>query len=240
MRDATEAVGEGVTRMEITVLYDNERARTGVHTGWGFSALVGDDVLFDTGDDAAALGENMAALDVTPTDIDTVVLSHGHDDHVGGLPAVVEQNPEVDVVVPTESLATTVSQSVPETVDVIAAGESTQVREGVVTTGAVGEEIREQGLVCRFQRGAVLLTGCAHPGLESLLGAARDTAAVVGVMGGFHDFARLEALRRLDFVSPCHCTQKKQEITERFPDTTVRCGTGLVVGEDGVGSGAEN
>jgi len=240
MRDATEAVGEGVTRMEITVLYDNERARTGVHTGWGFSALVGGDVLFDTGDDAAALGENMAALDVTPTDIDTVVLSHGHDDHVGGLPAVVEQNPEVDVVVPTESLATTVAKSVPETVDVSAAEESMRIREDVVTTGAVGESIREQGLVCQFQRGAVLLTGCAHPGLEALLDAARDTAAVVGVMGGFHDFAKLEALRELDFVSPCHCTQKKQEITERFPDTTVRCGTGLVVGEDDVGAGAEN
>lgn len=218
--------------MRITVVYDNERVREDLRTGWGFSSLIDQDVLFDTGGDGDALLANLDALDVDPSEIDTVVLSHGHADHTGGLSGLLSKTEEFRVLVPTRGLAESVGQSAPDSIEVVVTADTTSVRTGVTTTGALGTSIREQGLVCRTERGTYLVTGCAHPGLDALLDAARAQEEIVGVIGGFHDFSRLEALRDLDIVSPCHCTRRKAEIAERFPDSTVRCGAGLVV-EDG-------
>ena len=62
----------------------------------GFSALVTitkDDretrVLFDAGRTPDGLVENMRRLDVSPGDIDIIVLSHGHWDHVTGMDGLV-------------------------------------------------------------------------------------------------------------------------------------------------------
>ncbi len=58
----------------------------------GFAALVtvtrgGRDyrVLFDTGITPDGLVENMRRLELSPHDVEVVVLSHGHFDHVGGM-----------------------------------------------------------------------------------------------------------------------------------------------------------
>ena len=64
----------------------------------GFSALVtvakGDRetrVLFDAGRTPDGLVENMRRLDLSPRDIDIIVLSHGHWDHVTGMDGLVGQ-----------------------------------------------------------------------------------------------------------------------------------------------------
>ncbi len=58
----------------------------------GFSALIeferrgsAHTVLFDTGISPKGMVENMRRLDLDPTDVETVVMSHGHLDHTGGL-----------------------------------------------------------------------------------------------------------------------------------------------------------
>jgi 7,8-dihydropterin-6-yl-methyl-4-(beta-D-ribofuranosyl)aminobenzene 5'-phosphate synthase len=63
----------------------------------GFSALVritkgGRErtVLFDTGVSPAGMVENMRRLGIAPGDIDVVVLSHGHWDHVTGMEGLVK------------------------------------------------------------------------------------------------------------------------------------------------------
>jgi len=48
---------------------------------------------------------------------------------------------------------------------------------------------------------------------------------VYGVLGGFHDFMELEKLEPLKFIAPCHCTAKKREILERFPQAK-KCAAG--------------
>lgn len=50
-------------------------------------------VLFDTGQTSAVLLHNMALAGVSPRDVDALVLSHAHNDHTGGLPAVLAQKP---------------------------------------------------------------------------------------------------------------------------------------------------
>ncbi len=50
-------------------------------------------LLFDTGQSPAVLLHNMALLGVSPRDVDVLALSHAHNDHTGGLPAVLAQKP---------------------------------------------------------------------------------------------------------------------------------------------------
>jgi 7,8-dihydropterin-6-yl-methyl-4-(beta-D-ribofuranosyl)aminobenzene 5'-phosphate synthase len=75
-----------VTTMEGGKTFDGPQAQH------GFGALVSlpiaghmHHILFDTGSTPNGLVENMRILDLSPKDIETVVLSHGHFDHTTGL-----------------------------------------------------------------------------------------------------------------------------------------------------------
>jgi len=54
---------------------------------WGFSALVeadGRKILFDAGTDSSLVADNARQCGVKLSDVETLILSHSHDDHTGG------------------------------------------------------------------------------------------------------------------------------------------------------------
>jgi 7,8-dihydropterin-6-yl-methyl-4-(beta-D-ribofuranosyl)aminobenzene 5'-phosphate synthase len=79
-------------------------------------------------------------------------------------------------------------------------------------------ELRELSLAVRTPRGLVLLVGCSHPGIETILEATRSVGAHVHlIMGGLHlvNTPDPEILRithallddwHLDLIAPGHCT----------------------------------
>jgi 7,8-dihydropterin-6-yl-methyl-4-(beta-D-ribofuranosyl)aminobenzene 5'-phosphate synthase len=88
-------------------------------------------------------------------------------------------------------------------------------------TGELGEKIVEQSLIVEGEKGPVLITGCAHPGIVEI---ARSATKIVGkplqlVLGGFHLYGKVAAeveeiaasLKELNVkrVAPCHCTGPK-------------------------------
>lgn len=219
-RDPDGAVDD----VAITIVYDNYVHDRRLFAAWGFACVIerGDLVmLFDTGGDASRLLVNMSALGHDPGRVDVVVLSHIHDDHVGGLEGILEAAEGLPVYVP-RSTAATLRARVGERGRVISVDEPTQIAAdedaGMWTTGEMGDAIREQALVILAPPGPVVITGCAHPGIVDIVARAKEIAGedIYLVMGGFHlSGARREeiahvvdTLRALGVrkVAPCHCS----------------------------------
>jgi len=223
----TEEAGGGVT---ITILYDNNEYDERLETAWGFSCLVElppasggageveETILFDTGGDSAMLLRNMRTLGIDPRDVDVIVISHIHYDHVGGLAGFLEENHAVTVYLPEclpESIKETVRKAGAELIEV---HEPVQICERVYSTGELGDLIREQSLVIETARGLVVITGCAHPGVVNVVREAKDLldGDVRLVLGGFHlcwmnllqvrsivEGVKDEGVKQ---VAPCHCS----------------------------------
>jgi 7,8-dihydropterin-6-yl-methyl-4-(beta-D-ribofuranosyl)aminobenzene 5'-phosphate synthase len=87
--------------IKLTTLSENTAGRVGLLAEWGLSILVEVDdykVLLDTGLDISA-ARNAAILGINLSEIDKIVLSHGHRDHTGGLRHVLNaMRKEIEVI----------------------------------------------------------------------------------------------------------------------------------------------
>lgn len=87
------------SRLCIKVLVDNSAAGRNLLGEHGLSLWIeynGRKILFDTGQ-TSAVWHNARQLNISLTDTHSIVLSHGHYDHTGGLDAVLEQTGPIDV-----------------------------------------------------------------------------------------------------------------------------------------------
>jgi 7,8-dihydropterin-6-yl-methyl-4-(beta-D-ribofuranosyl)aminobenzene 5'-phosphate synthase len=215
--------------MRATVLYDNS-ARQDYAADWGFACLLEDEetVLLDTGDSPDLLAANMDTAGVDPRDITKVVLSHDHHDHTGGLPYVVSRNPDVRVILlPSFGPSARSVASRPGVVCEVTGPQ--ELAPGLHSTGPVPNRTDEQAVWFEAAGGLVMVTGCAHPGLDTLLARLPADRHVHAVLGGFHGFDRLDALEGIDVIAPCHCTKQKEQIAARFPNAFRATAAGDVI-----------
>lgn len=211
--------------MRFTIVYDNE-SLAGFKRDWGFSCLVGDHVLFDTGADYSTLLCNMELLKISIHDIDTIVLSHAHGDHTGGID-IVRILDDVRVFVP-KSFFSSMEKYLRrfENVRVVEVDALTTITEEILTTGEISGI--EQSLVVGTPKGLVIVAGCSHPGLNVILNVSGNLGPIYGVIGGFHGFHDLDILRDIEMIIPCHCTRYKEQILARFPQTSTDCAAGRI------------
>jgi 7,8-dihydropterin-6-yl-methyl-4-(beta-D-ribofuranosyl)aminobenzene 5'-phosphate synthase len=204
--------------LTLTIVYDNNAYDPRLKTAWGFSCLIeyrGQVVLFDTGGDSPTLLANMTTLDIDPGEIETIVLSHIHGDHTGGLSSILHD--ELTVFVP-RSFPTRLKEAVRTRAQLIEVHEPREIGEEMYTTGEMGVGIVEQSLVVRTNEGLVIITGCAHPGVVDIVRKAKILSddEIYLVLGGFHLGGKsqraiegiLSEFRQLGVrkVAPCHCT----------------------------------
>ncbi|MCQ1535142.1 MBL fold metallo-hydrolase [Methanosarcina sp. KYL-1] len=214
--------------IRLKVIYDNE-AKPGFTGGWGFSALLeteAETLLFDTGWDGTLLLENLEKMGVSLPDVRKLVLSHQHWDHIGGLPEVLKANPGLTVYVPS-SFSKNLKAEIAKRAKLVEIGEAQQISPGIRSTGELGDKIKEQSLLLDTGKGLYVLTGCAHPGLAEILGAARRFGKVRGIIGGLHDSKEFGELEGLELIAAGHCTTHKEEIKELYPAEFVEIGAGL-------------
>ncbi len=207
---------------------------------WGISLLVEDDILFDTFASFRGLSKKLAQIQVPLDQIQTVVISHEHWDHIGGLWELLRQRSGLHVYLPPHCKAD-VRQRVLDagSTPIDTAGRKT-IRPGIHISDEILGEFRhgtvaEQSLVLESERGLIIVAGCAHPGISDIVKkAVRQFAApVYGVVGGFHlmhsamsDVRRCaEELKQagVSVVAPTHCTgwRAEQELKSVFQENFV-------------------
>jgi len=186
-----EAVKPTGPPLKFTVLYDNYVHQEGTQADWGFSCLIEGaekTILFDTGTKPEILMSNVKALNVDLKKVEIVVLSHEHGDHTGGLPAVLAANPKVTVFYPV-SFSPEFGRKVGETgAEVRTVDKPVEICRNVFLTGEMGDRIKETSLILDSPRGLVIVTGCSHQGIVSILKRAKEIREkpIHLVFGGFH------------------------------------------------------
>lgn len=204
---------------KMTILYDNTVFDPRLRADHGFAVLIdynGHRFLFDTGARGDILLYNMREMGVEPRDIEAIVLSHAHGDHIGGLQMLLEKVNRPAVYV-SSAFPGAFKKSVSDRTKLVETEDALAVFPGVYMTRAVGS-IVEQALVMDTPDGSVVITGCAHPGIVRMACEAQKVVPgeISLLIGGFHlihaNKSQLQniihELRHLGVrrVLPAHCT----------------------------------
>jgi 7,8-dihydropterin-6-yl-methyl-4-(beta-D-ribofuranosyl)aminobenzene 5'-phosphate synthase len=242
-----DSTTEAGYELKLTIVYDNNEFDPQLETKWGFSCLVEGlkrTVLFDTGGDSDTLLGNMKKLKIAPKQIDIIVLSHIHGDHVGGLSGFLEENRDVIVYLPESFPESFKEETSSFGAEVVEVSQAEELFSNVYTTGELGNGIKEQSLIVTTSQGLVVITGCAHPGVVNIVNKAKDMMAgktVYLVIGGFHMSgvsahqiqSVIEGFRQLGVrkVAPCHCSgdETRKLFREKYKEDYINSGAGKII-----------
>jgi metal-dependent hydrolase (beta-lactamase superfamily II) len=170
----------------------------------GVSYLIRTDeatILFDLGvngkdEDPSPLLGNMARLGINPEDIDIIVISHNHGDHVGG-DQWAERNTFsfTNYQLPLKQMPvyTPVEMSYPG-LNPIYSPLPVKIARGVATIGVIHNpvffaDIEEQALAIHVEnKGIIIISGCGHQSIEKILQRTEllFDEPLYGILGGFH------------------------------------------------------
>jgi 7,8-dihydropterin-6-yl-methyl-4-(beta-D-ribofuranosyl)aminobenzene 5'-phosphate synthase len=237
--------------LHLTVLIENE-ANDGLASEHGLAAgveLDGFKVLFDVGQSDAFIA-NARSLGFPITDVNGVVLSHGHYDHIGGLGGLYSLcSPPIYAA---EGISRDALRPVPpEAINVI--NEPTEIAAGVIATGPIprkttfepppGTVPEDQALLIEKDDTRALLVGCTHAGAINTLEFAAEITGSRSfdlVFGGFHLWTAApevientaEALGGFDIrtLALGHCTGKQaiEFFKRELAVNTVKCPAGTI------------
>lgn len=199
---------ETTSVLEIIPLYEETSTLEGIWVGHGVSYQIRTDsgtILLDAGSNPEQLPvplfrQNMQALGISWDEIDSIVITHPHPDHIGGMNAWMKNTiwmgessegiQGIPVYVP-------VAMNVP---GVVVSKAPVLISPDIATIGVISySEVfpislfrpkgTEQALVVNIAgEGLVLIIGCGHPGLERLFIRIESLydLPVIGVVGGLH------------------------------------------------------
>ena len=209
--------------MKIKVLFDKDTLDKDLYTGWGVSFLIGDKVLFDTGENGEWLLSNMEKMKVDIDKLERIVISHEHWDHAGGLWSLLEKKPGLTVSACPHSSPGFKKKIASYGGILKEAHEFSRISGDIYNTGEVLgtyglKYIPEQAAALKTEKGVVIVTGCAHPGIIKMIERVKENLAgdIYLVFGGFHLKSQpdedvrniISEFRSLNIkkAGPTHCT----------------------------------
>jgi len=234
--------------MEFKVICDNDLYDERLEVCWGFSCLVGEDLLFDTGENEEVLLGNMEKLNISPESISTVVISHDHYDHTGGLTGLLRKNNKMRVY-GLSGFSSSFKEKVKNSgAKLIEENKFTQIRPNIYLTGEMtthygNSPLSEQSLIIKAKPGLVIVTGCSHPGITKIIEKVRENLPepIYLVMGGFHLMDKDERVvdmmvkrfRELGVskAGPTHCTgdEAKEMFKREYKEDFIEVGAGRTI-----------
>jgi 7,8-dihydropterin-6-yl-methyl-4-(beta-D-ribofuranosyl)aminobenzene 5'-phosphate synthase len=194
-----------VKQLSVLPLIDDLVAQNGLTRESGVSYLIRADettILFDAGLNQAGehpspLLRNMAKLGVSVEKIDTVVISHLHLDHVGGMRYQGKRTfglsgEAVNLAGKRAFLPTAMTHPSAE-VEVV--NSPRRIAPGIASLGPISRQLfffgktLEQSLAINVEgKGLVLVVGCGHPSLQRIVERAEQLfdVPIYGIIGGLH------------------------------------------------------
>jgi len=242
--------------VKLQILFDNNPYVDDLQTDPGFSCLIkikNRTFLFDTGRIGKILMSNIEKLEINPADIEKILISHNHSDHICGLPVLLKEcnKPEVYIA---KAMASNVSDYAQGLIDesikcaekhaskVIRTTGPLKISNYVYTTGVMGDRMPEQALIIQTDAGLIVITGCGHPGVVELTRIAKEFLKqnILLVIGGFHLIGKQpediqEVVTNLSnltrFVAPCHCSGDiaRELFKQKFGKNYIKAGVGKTI-----------
>ncbi len=185
-------VGNGTENLiTVKVIYDNYTVEKELTADWGYSILIEGlekSILFDTGTKPEIFESNFRKMGLDPDRIEMIVLSHEHNDHTGGIPAVVKLKTGIPVLIPVSFSEEFKKELTEYGFEPVMIDKPAIICKDLYTSGEFECQIPEQSLVLNTRKGLVIMTGCSHPGIIEMLKDIEDTFSknIYMVFGGFH------------------------------------------------------
>lgn len=237
---------KGWGEIKISIIYDNYAHRQDMETDWGFSCFIegaGKNILFDTGTRGNLFLSNFSRMGFSPGQVDLVVLSHEHGDHIGGLEDFLKKRNNIPVYFPASFSPATVARIKKNGGRPVPVREPLNITGKIVLSGELGSRIPEVSLGIHTAGGVVVITGCSHPGIIEILRKFREITGekLYLALGGFHLRDRsnpqmaaiIEEMRSLGLrkCGATHCTGDTQieAIRQAFGKDYLRPGVGKVI-----------
>ena len=233
--------------LEIRVIYDNTSAREDVPADWGFSSVVtfrGRRALFDSGTKPDLFLSNLKKMGVEPSSIETAMISHEHPDHRNGVNELYPLYPKMTVHFLDAFYEKAFDEAAAAGMKVSREVRPYELIPGAYSTGMIPGDPPEQSLAIETSKSVVLIVGCSHPGIVTIVENVKRQRGVGSIrllLGGFHMFQQNERqirtqigrLRELNVkrVMPAHCSGDlaKQLFHEVYGDSFEPLGAGKVL-----------
>ncbi len=190
------------------IILCNDVAKIGFSSEHGFSLLIDDETIFDTGSTDVAV-KNAEKLGIDFSKIKRVFISHGHYDHIGGLPYMLEKTGKIDLYLHKKAIIPKYSgdrfagfsykwSDIEKMANIHFIDGDTNIDGFTILNDVqtveknIDPNFKVNGHHDLFEdeislvKDGIIITGCSHRGIENIFQKAIENYQIKMVIGGFH------------------------------------------------------